>query len=235
MIKLKVEPRANTDTGSTPAKSPKAISKVGRFRRYTNLAALIHLLQNRSITLLNPANWDDKNDAHFMAEYKRLRRAETVLAICFAEAAETYHHWRVFSSGADGVCISFDKKRLLAAFDKTKGITKRKVRYELVDTVAGWPELKADDLPFLKRKPYEAESEYRVIYESQANFCEYFDVDIELSWIKTITLSPWMPEVFKSAVTNTINSIDGCGNIEVLRSTLVGRASWKALASKAVP
>lgn len=50
------------------------------FRRYTNLAAAIHLLQSRKITLLNPARWDDANDAYFMGEYKRLAGAETVLA-----------------------------------------------------------------------------------------------------------------------------------------------------------
>lgn len=228
------KPTDSASGGTTPTKSRATKGRVGRFRRYTNLAALIHLLQTKKITLLNPANWDDKNDAHFMAEYKRLREAQTVLAICFAEAAETYHHWRVFSSGADGVCISFDKKGLLAAFDKIEGITKRKVRYELVDTVAGWPELKADDLPFLKRKPYQAESEYRVVYENKHRSFEHFDVDIELSLIKSITLSPWMPQAFKTSVKKAINTIDGCGSIEVVQSTLVGRASWKALASRAV-
>jgi hypothetical protein len=39
--------------------------------RYTNLAATIHMLCTKCITLLNPATWDDKNDAYFMAEYKR--------------------------------------------------------------------------------------------------------------------------------------------------------------------
>ena len=82
---------------------------VKAFRRYTNLAAVVHLLQAKAITLLNPATWDDTNDAYFMAEYKRLKQAKTVLALCFAETAETYHHWRVFSHGADGVCLEFNK------------------------------------------------------------------------------------------------------------------------------
>jgi hypothetical protein len=46
------------------------------FRRYTNPAATIHLLRQKKITLLNPATWDDKNDAYFMAEYKRLKSAQ---------------------------------------------------------------------------------------------------------------------------------------------------------------
>jgi hypothetical protein len=37
---------------------------VKAFRRYTNLAAVVHLLHAKAITLLNPATWDDRNDAY---------------------------------------------------------------------------------------------------------------------------------------------------------------------------
>ncbi len=51
--------------------------------RYTNLAAAIHLLRNRCLTLLNPATWTDRNDAFFLAEYKaaeaRRKRARPLL------------------------------------------------------------------------------------------------------------------------------------------------------------
>jgi hypothetical protein len=32
-------------------------------RRYTDLTALIYLLHQRKITLLDPSSWDDKNDS----------------------------------------------------------------------------------------------------------------------------------------------------------------------------
>ena len=83
--------------------------------RYTNLAATIYMLRTRNITLLNPATWDDTNDFYFMSEYKRLKDAKSVLALCFAESEESYHHWRIFSSGSDGVRIEFDKPALLGA------------------------------------------------------------------------------------------------------------------------
>jgi hypothetical protein len=34
-------------------------------------------------TLLNPASWDDRNEAHFIGRYKELARRGTVLAFCF--------------------------------------------------------------------------------------------------------------------------------------------------------
>jgi hypothetical protein len=59
-------------------------------RRYTNLAATIHMLRSRTITLLSPGSWDDRNDAYFMAEYKRRKGLKTLLALCFANCGETY-------------------------------------------------------------------------------------------------------------------------------------------------
>src|SRR5690242_12938126 len=102
--------------------------------RYTNLAATIHLLQTRQITLLNPATWDDRNDAYFMAEYKRLKKAQTVLALCFTNK-ETYHHWRVFSHGSDGVRIDFAEERLTAAFEGKRNIRCGLVRYRKIHDV----------------------------------------------------------------------------------------------------
>jgi hypothetical protein len=46
------------------------------FRRYTNLASALHILRDGCITLLSPETWDDRNDAYFMAEYKRLKKAK---------------------------------------------------------------------------------------------------------------------------------------------------------------
>ena len=50
-----------------------------------------------------------------MDEYRRRSKAKTVLALCFAESSDAFHHWRVFASGLDGVCIEFDKESLLSA------------------------------------------------------------------------------------------------------------------------
>ena len=51
-------------------------------RRYTNLAATLHLLQRKCLTLLSPSTWDDRNDAFFMTEFQRQKNARSVLALC---------------------------------------------------------------------------------------------------------------------------------------------------------
>jgi hypothetical protein len=204
------------------------------FRRYTNLAAVVHLLHAKAITLLNPATWDDRNDAYYMAEYKRFKQAKTVLALCFAETTETYHHWRVFSHGADGVCIEFDKDRLLKVWSGDQSVQTRAVAYKEIQQIRDQAAIALEDLPFIKRFPYRDEKEFRVIFVSEDEAVEHKDCPIQLTCIRRITLSPWMSKALAASVKKTLKSIPGCAMIKISRSTLVDNDAWKGFTARVV-
>lgn len=204
-------------------------------RRYTNLASAMHILHNRCLTLLSPETWDDRNDAYFMAEYKRLKGVKTVLAICIADREETYHHWQVFSRGADGVCIEFDRERLLAAFDTAGGIAHRYVDYELVTKANAMRDVDLEILPFTKRWPYGDEKEYRAVYVNTCKEMSAFPVPIALGAIKRITLSPWLAPALVEAVKMTLTSLPGCNGLRIYRSTLIDNKPWQKLTGRVVP
>lgn len=205
-----------------------------RLRRYTSLGSLIHILQTKQITLLNPATWDDKNDAYFMSEFKRLKNAKTLLALCFAESDETYHHWRVFSNGPDGVCIEFEKDALLDNLRAQPNVSARLVDYELIANLRK-KDIKIDQLPFLKRRPYIDECEHRIIYVDTVDSLEFKNLDIELGWIKRVTLSPWMSLALRASVAKTLHSISSdCRKLSIVRSTLIGNSEWQSLTSRAI-
>jgi len=206
---------------------------VERFRRYTNLAAAIHMLRTKSITLLNPATCDDTNDAYYMAEYKRLKRANTVLALCFTESEEKYHHWRVFSHGSDGVCIEFDKPQLLSTWVGNPMIKMDLVSYELIKDMRTRVAIDVERLPFLKRHPYKDEREFRVIYVGMNDTLETKSYPIALECIKRITLSPWMSRSLSGPVKDTLKSIPDCSPIRIYQSTLVDNEAWKAFTARA--
>ncbi len=84
----------------------KSLKRAPGLKRYTDLAAAIHVLQTRSLTLLDPEKWDDGNDRAALAEYKKRKELKTLLALCFADCNETYHHWKVFASGVLGCALS---------------------------------------------------------------------------------------------------------------------------------
>jgi hypothetical protein len=207
---------------------------VRTFRRYTNLAAVVHLLNARALTLLNPATWDDKNDAYYMAEYKRLKQAKTVLALCFAESAETYHHWLVFSHGTDGACIEFDRDRLLRVWSDDESVRTGAVAYKEIQEIRGQTAIALEDLPFIKRFPYRDEKEFRVVFVSPDDALEYKDYPIGLTSIRRITLSPWMSRTLAASVKKTLKSIPGCAMIKISRSTLVDNDAWKGFTARVV-
>lgn len=161
-------------------------------RRYTNLAATIHILRHRCLTLLSPDTWDDKNDAYFMSEYKRQTGAQSVLALCFTQADETYHHWHIFSHGSDGVCVEFDKKALIAAVKRTRGLRHGAVDYATIEDAkdAG---IDPNDLPFLKRYPYRDEHEFRLVHVNREEADAFEAIPVPLDCIERITLSPGWP------------------------------------------
>lgn len=201
------------------------------YRRYTDIPALIQLLTNRKLTLLDPSFWDDKNDSYFLATYKEKKQLQSVLALCFTQESETYHHWRVFSSGASGVCVNFDPDKLEKVFSHAK-VRFKEIKYlalkelrEKRPTVA--------QLPFVKRIPYKHEKEFRALWESKSEKISSLDVPIDLSSITRITLSPWMHPSLRENVVKLLKTIDGCKSIPMWRSTLTENADWKSYGASA--
>ena len=151
---------------------------------------------------------------------------QTVLAICFSSKRETFHHWKVFSSGPSGACIEFDKELLLRSFAYLKGFRSKEVTYRLVkDVEKKKPQM--DTWPFLKRKPFEDEGEFRIIYESRTDTARIKHVSIDLHCIRRITLSPWMPDSIATSVIGVLRTIPHCRNMDVYRSSLLENSRWR--------
>lgn len=208
------------------------MSKVS-YRRYTDLPTLIQMLTNKKLTLLDPSFWDDKNDSFFLATYKEKKKLQSVLALCFTKESETYHHWRVFSSGASGVCINFDSDKLETAFSKVEGVKFEKVNYFALSTLReNRPTI--TQLPFVKRIPYKHEKEFRALWESTSEKVDYLNVPIDLFSITRITLSPWMHPSLRDNVVKLLKMIDGCKSIPIRRSTLTENKNWKSYGTSAM-
>lgn len=203
-------------------------------RRYTDIPALLYLLNERKITLLDPESWDDSNDSHYLALYREKMDLKSVLVLCFTQANETYHHWRVFANGSSGVCIRFKRAELLEIVKAQPSIRTEPVKYRTL------PEIRRKtpvmrELPFLKRYAFEQEDEFRIVYESKTEKNPTLDIAIPLSCIERITLSPWVPRALSRHIKRTLKSIKGCSNLEIARSTLIGNEEWKKLGESATP
>ena len=198
-------------------------------RRYTELPYVVEFLHTEELALLNPASWDDRNDSFFIEEYARRSGAKSVYALCLADCAETYHHWRVFSHGSGGACIQFRRDEFLSAISQVEGLRSEKVQYKTINELRrAKPDLA--DLPFLKRCAFQNEGEFRVFCGFETKGPTILRVPIPRHCVDRIVLSPWLPKVVDDRVKKTLKSIPGCSKVKMYRSTLVENEDWKKLA-----
>jgi hypothetical protein len=198
--------------------------------RYTSLPVLLDILVHKRIVLLKPSSWEDRNDSFYLERYKDEKKLRTVLALCFSTKRETFHHWKIFSAGSGGVCVEFDKARLLDGLTEAAGFTLRKVDYAFItEVVLNRPKLA--DWPFLKRKPFEDEGEFRIVYENKTQDEPTKAIPIPLACIRRITLSPWLPEAVAQTVSKVLKQLPDCAAIQVGRSSLLETSRWKAVVS----
>ena len=202
-------------------------------RRYTDLPALLHLLLSEELTFLDPDRWDDRNDAYYLNRYRESNELETLLAICFTQAAETYHHWRVFCHGSSGVCLYFNHARLVGFLNKNLAIRSGPCIYRTM-SAASRREIKPPELPYLKRAAFKDEREYRILF-AQKHYGRktVATVRIPLTCLRKIVVNPWMPQPLFEATAATIYSFSRGAHIEVVQSTLIDNERWKSFANGA--
>lgn len=202
-------------------------SRTRELRRYTGLPFLIDFLRTRELVLPSPVTWDDRNDSYYLEQYAKQAGLSATFALCLTEAPETYHHWRVFSSGASGVCISFKTEPFMAAVGGVSGLRAESVEYRTIDDLRRRkPTL--SELPFLKRHPYRDEKEFRLFMAPKAAPpAGVVRIPMPLKTVDRVTLSPWLPASVAKQTTALLKSMPGCGRLKIYRSTLVDNQTWK--------
>jgi hypothetical protein len=199
-------------------------------RRYTEIPFIIDYLYTQQLALLDPSTWDDRNDSFYIEEYAKQSGYESVYALCLADGAETYHHWKVFSQGSGGACIQFDRDLLIDAVKECTDLRAEKVNYKTINQLRkNKPEL--NELPFLKRYAFIHEDEFRLFYASKVAGPPIHRIAVPLSCINRIILSPWLPQTVADRVKDHIKLIPGCSTIKIYRSTLVENEDWKRFAN----
>lgn len=209
---------------------PKSMGKRPLLRRYTELAPLLYLLQKQALTLLSPRLWDDRNDAHFLESHGLRCGFKSVLALCFTEASETYHHWRVFAGGSSGVCLEFDKHLLSKSVETIDGVRCGLVEYMKIFQLEKKNQRELD-LPFIKRYPFRDECEFRIIFEDPETSREAYDVPFDPSALHRIVINPWMPKAVYDSVKTLISGIGNWKHLKVDPTTLIDNERWRQCAA----
>ena len=204
--------------------------KYNQLDRYTNLPFLIDILVRKKLTLTNPSFWEDKNDSFFIEKFKMKSNYSTVLAMCFAAKLQRFHHWKVFTKESNGVCIRFNKDKLIPELQSNeKNLLIDKVKYRTIATLRKNPP-DTNELPFLKREAFSDEYEFRIIYFDETNTLDYKQIAFSIKCIDAIIFNPWLPNLVEESITKTIKSIKGCEDLKIVKSDLFNNDSWRTLA-----
>jgi len=194
--------------------------------RYTNLASAIDIIRKNRITLLNPNTWEDRGDAFYIEAFARRFGYETVQALCFSAKPQTFHHWKVFTEGTDGVCIEFDRVKVETAIRKIGHTQLREVKYLKINEPRTLKE--AIELPFVKRKSYQDEGEVRILFASKQKQKKLKTIELPIKAIRRITVSPWLPKTLADGVKLALRK--SCSSIppELVRSTMIDSQKWQS-------
>ncbi len=203
-------------------------------RRYTDLPYLFDYLGTKQLALLSPKSWDDKNDSFFVERYAKVSGFESTYALCLTESTETYHHWKVFTTGSNGVCIEFKKDALLAHASKVDGLVAKAVIYRTINQLRK-AKPTTDQLPFLKRQAFGDEKEFRLFVARRGPFAGPMRCAVPANAVNRIVLSPWIPKSVSDQLKTVITGMDGCKSLRVFRSTLVENERWKELGGSSNP
>jgi hypothetical protein len=195
-----------------------------KLNRYTTLPVLLDLLRRKKILLLDPSTWEDRNDAEVILEYKRQKRVPNLFAICFSIGDETIHHWKAYADGISGCCIEFDGIRLLESFQGMSGFRWGHIEYKKIREVETM-ELDTDRIPFIKRKPYRFEEEFRILWEGKTDQTS-MDVDIELDAINKVTISQKMPSDVCASMKELLRHEIRDQSLKINTSTLYKNNRW---------
>ena len=200
-----------------------------RLKRYTTLAAAADMLVEKRLALLNPAKWQDTNDTYFLSVFQEMVGANGIYAACFTQAAETYHHWQVFAGDNEGVCVEFDREALLGfLMDASASYRWGDMKYRTLAQVDVRKRINVYELPFLKRKGFADEKEFRLLFHSRSAQQPVHYIDIERTWVKRIIFNPWISEPLFQSLKTTLQTTPGCSNVAIVRTSLIDNVKWKS-------
>jgi len=185
-----------------------------RLRHYTSVENLYKILTSGTLLLGSPKRWPDKNDAASLEAFCRLTGAAKVRVLCFANGDELIHHWSTYARM--GCCINFDTAGILELAGQFKLLHKKVIYRPMEDlTLAALRTIRETDLAFIKRRPYECEKEYRIVWAGGAK--ENPPAIPVFSLIHSVTLSPYIKDIKRGEIKTKLEKKYRLKNIQYSR------------------
>ena len=194
-----------------------------KLNRFTTIPFAADLLLRKKLVLINPVFWEDFNDLATVEIFREVSKKQSIYALCLTDQNETIHHWNAFATGSEGCNIEFSPRKLFAILDQIDGLSHGKVQYTRIQDLKR-SKFETAQLPYLKRDPYKNENEYRLIYTNDLEQQKLFEIDIDLSIIRRITITNKIPkDVFETTKAQLLALHPG---LKIYQSTIYNNSVW---------
>ncbi len=188
------------------------------------LPQALHILSTQRLNLGNTRFWEDRSEAAIFEKYCIQKKIKGVLALCFTQTPERYHHWKIYGEGVSGICIEFDKANLIDSVNRSKRLRHGSVEYVTISDASDYRG-KIDRWPFIKRIPFQDEDEYRVIYDDPDGV-KFFEFSFDLKSINSVHFSPWIQRNVLESVEEIVREMPGCAELNISQTTLLENRRW---------
>jgi hypothetical protein len=197
--------------------------------RYMDFPELLYCLENNLIILGNPLYWEDKNDTFMIGQYVETNNLNNLFVSCFTSCGDAYHFWKIYAQKQTGICVTYDTLKVLDAIKKDPQSSEfrfEKVHYETYVNLSK-REARIEEYPFIKRKAFIAEDEYRLIFESK-NQIPYRTLKTNEA-ILEIILSPSIRDIYLKEYLALIRSKVNLPSNKIRKSTILESNRWQNL------
>ncbi|GIT85022.1 hypothetical protein [Roseobacter sp. OBYS 0001] len=165
------------------------MSKPKWLKKYTKLEYLPEILETRQLHLGDPKSWDDQNDAAAILMFSQRQSGFDIRGTCLTAAPDRFHFWHIFGERELGVCLWFDRERIVREFDQDHSLVSGMVRYP---TRKDLFQTKPDEIAFTKREQYGDEREFRVLRVSPPVRGEPEKLKFSAYSLRRVYLNPWL-------------------------------------------
>ena len=208
--------------------------------RFMHFEHLLDLIKNHRLPLINPSEWEDKND--IFASKLSCKDNEMIGICCFTlSKSNSIYRWSKMASNNLCVRVEFDMDKIKAKLSQK--MVMKEVQYKSVEELKSYHIKSIKDSAFIKSKPFKPEKEIRiVVYQPVTDENKNVKIVDYLSGltsgdIKSIRFSPFLDQEMYCLIRELLLKYldeNNWKDVGISQSEILNKEKWQKALKKCV-
>ncbi|PBC66550.1 hypothetical protein BGX14_2174 [Fibrobacter sp. UWS1] len=206
--------------------------------RFVHFEHLLDLIKNHRLPLINPLEWEDKND---IFASKLSSKDNDVMGICCFTLSKSNSIYRWSKMAPNNLCVrvEFDMDKIKARLSQK--MMMKEVQYKSAEELESYVVETTKDCAFIKSKPFKPEKEIRIVtYQSETGenekIVDYLD-NLPSDVIKGIRFSPFLDQEMYCLIKELLRKYLKANNwakTKISQSEILNKEKWQNALCKCV-